>query len=346
MPSVTPLADRLRDLRQTGRKGHKLTQRELARALAVSVPLISSWDHGTVPPPERLEDYARLFAGSDGGLALRPADELEPDDQRRHRALVAELLRLRDQAADPVEVTTAPNPLQFPPGEGITIVCSALPSHLRAALGNASPDDPDYIESYKYADLDALIELLLNIRTLNATNPITVGTPGELSSDDLNEHLIALGGVDFNAVTAAALTDLAHMPVSQQERPTEEDTGAFSVRFPDGERKQIKPKLHHEQGKTTLREDVAQFLRAPNPYNRFRTLTVFNGMYSRGSFGAVRALTHPDFRERNAAYISRRFPDVDTYSIVSRVKIVANEVVVPDWTADDIRLHEWPEEGA
>ena len=73
---------------------------------------------------------------------------------------------------------------------------------------------------------------------------------------------------------------------------------------------------------------------------------MFNGMYSRGSFGAVRALTHPDFQERNAAYISRRFPDADTYSVVSRVKIVANEVVVPDWTADNVRLHEWPEEGA
>jgi transcriptional regulator with XRE-family HTH domain len=346
MPSVTPLADRLKELRQTGRTGHKLTQLELARALDVSVPLISSWEHGTVPPPERLDDYARLFARSRDTFQLGPIEDLDPGEQQQYQILTAELHRLRDQTADPVEIAAAPNPLQFPPGDGITIVCSELPDHLRTALGNASPDDPDYIESYKYADLDALIELLLNIRSLNPSNPITVGTPRELSSDDLNEHLIALGGVDFNMVTAAALTDLVHVPVSQLERPTEDDTGAFSVRFPDGERKQLKPKLRHEQGKTTLREDVAHFLRAPNPYNRFRTLTVFNGMYSRGSYGAVRALTHPDFQERNAAYIGRRFPGIDTYSIVSRVKIVANEVVVPDWTADNVRLHEWPEEGA
>jgi transcriptional regulator with XRE-family HTH domain len=347
MPRVTPLAGRLKELRQTGRPGRKLTQLELARALDVSVPLISSWEHGVVPPPERLDDYARLFARSDGELRLRPADQAPTADQHAYQALAAELSALRGQEAPLEASSTALNPLQFLPGEGITIVCSELPPHLRKALGNASPQDPDYIESYKYADLDALIELLLNIRTLNATNPITVGTPGELSSTDLNEHLIALGGVDFNEVTAAAMTDLVHVPVSQLERPTEEDTGAFAVRSsPEGERRLLKPKLTQEQGKTLLKEDVAHFLRAPNPYNRFRTLTVFNGMYSRGSFGAVQALTHPDFRERNAAYINRRFPDVTTYSIVSRVKIVANEVVVPDWTADNVRLHEWPEEGA
>ena len=248
MPSVT-LADRLKGLRLTGRSGRKLTQPALAKALEVSVPLISSWEHGTIPPPERLDDYARLFATADGKLQLRPVDELEPDEQLKYRALIAELSRLRDQVANPVEIATARNPLQFPAGDGITIVCSELPAHLRAALGNASPEDPDYIESYKYADLDALIELLLNIRTLNPSNAITVGTPRELTSVDLNEHLIALGGVDFNTVTAAALTDLVHVPVSQLERPTEDDTGAFSVRFPDGERKQLEAQAQPRAGK-------------------------------------------------------------------------------------------------
>ena len=90
-------------------------------------------------------------------------------------------------------------------------------------------------------------------------------------------------------------------------------------------------------------EDVAQFLRAPNPYNRRRTLTFFNGMFSRGSYEIVRALTDSKIQERNAAYLSHRFRNVDTYSIVCRVKIVASEVVVPDWTVSEIRLHEWPE---
>jgi hypothetical protein len=238
------------------------------------------------------------------------------------------------------------NPLQFLPGEAITIVCSQLTDAQRAEIAHTEPDDPDYIESYKYADLDALVELLLSMRTLNPTNPIAVGLAGELTADDLTAHLIVLGGVDVNAVTAAVLTDLQHVPVSQLKRETGEDAGAFSVRFPGGERRQLKPVISREHGKTTLREDVAHFLRAPNPYNRLRTLTIFNGMHSRGSYGVVRALTDPKIGGRNADHLARRFPGVDTYSIVCRVKIVANEVVVPDWTADDMRLHEWPEEGA
>jgi transcriptional regulator with XRE-family HTH domain len=345
MPSVSPLADRLRDLRLDGRPGNRLTQPLLAKALGVSVPLISSWEHGTIPPPERLDDYARLFAVTDGRLRLKPPADLDDAERGRYDQLRDALNALRDQATGPVEVADVRNPLQFPPGEAITIVCSELPERLRTQFGYASLQDPDYVASYKYADLDALIELLLCIRGLNPTNPIAVGIARELSTDDLTAHLIALGGVDFNEVTAAALTDLRQVPVKQLQRATEDDTGAFSVGDPDGTRRELKPVLWPVGDRMTLMEDVAHILRAPNPYNRLRTLTFFNGMYSRGSYGAVRALTDLKIQERNAAYVARRFAGLETYSIVCRVKIVANEVVVPDWTADDMRLHEWPPEG-
>jgi transcriptional regulator with XRE-family HTH domain len=347
MPSVNPLADLLKELRTAAtRPGPPLTQRTLGRALGVSVPLISSWEHGTVPPPERLDDYARYFAAEQPASAIPRADELSPDEQRGYQKLLQRLLDLRgrmSEATDGIGAFDIPSPLRFPPGEAITIVCSELPEHLRIQFGYAAEQDPDYVESYKYADLDALIELLSYIRGVNPSNPTTVGVPRELSNDDLTAHLIALGGVDFNQVTEAALTDLSHVPVKQLKRATEQDTGAFSVGYADGARAELIPKLRRDQGTTTLREDVAHFLRAPNPYNRERTLTFFNGMYSRGSYGVVRALTDPKIQERNAAYVARRFHGADTYSIVCRVKIVANEVVVPDWTVDDIRLHEWPE---
>lgn len=346
MPRVTPLADRLRELRTTGRPGPSLTQRSLGRALGVSVPLISSWEHGTVPPPERLDDYARYFATAGPGSSLPEVDQFDEDEHRAYHELRRSLLRLRDQTAGATDAGAPeiPSPLRFPPGEAITIVCSELPDHLRAQAGFASSaQDPDYIDSYKYADLDALIELLMFIRGLNPTNPATVGVPRELSADDLTAHLIALGGVDWNEVTEAALTDLSQVPVKQLRRSNFQDSGAFSVGHADGTRAELAPKLRDDQGRSTLKEDVAHFLRAPNPYNRERTLTFFNGMYSRGSYGVVRALTDPKIQERNAAYVARRFHGTDTYSILCRVKIVANEVVVPDWTVDDIRLHEWPE---
>ena len=60
MPTVTALAARLRELRTRGWRGAALTQSQLGRMLHVSVPLISSWEHGTTPPDERLDAYARL----------------------------------------------------------------------------------------------------------------------------------------------------------------------------------------------------------------------------------------------------------------------------------------------
>ena len=36
---------------------------------------------------------------------------------------------------------------------------------------------------------------------------------------------------------------------------------------------------------------MAHFYRSPNPFNHKRTVTVLNGMFSRGTLGAVRALT-------------------------------------------------------
>lgn len=90
-----------------------------------------------------------------------------------------------------------------------------------------------------------------------------------------------------------------------------------------------------------LAEDVAHFLRTRNPHNRQRTLTSFNGMFSRGSLGVVRALTDPTIRTRNASYVADRFGEAETYSVVCRVRIFANKIVVPDWTQPDVRLHEW-----
>jgi hypothetical protein len=348
VPSVTDrpaLAARLKKLRLDGWLGVPLTQPALGKALRASVPLLSSWENGKgLPPVARLDAYARLFAvnrlPADGKPRVPSVDQLDDDERATYERLREELIGLRDQ----MEHTggTPSNPLQFPPGQAITIVCSELPERIRSRFAYSSSDDPDYVQSYKYADLDPLIELLPRIGALNPTSPITVGVLSELSLDDLTAHLIALGGVDFNLVTKAALADLTRVPVKQLGRETERDLGGYAVRT-STTRRVLKPRVSGEEAKATLLEDVAHFLRAPNPYNQERTLTFFTGMYSRGTYGVVRALTDPKIQERNAAYIARRFAGANTYSIVSRVKIVANEVVVPDWTLNEIRLHEWPE---
>jgi transcriptional regulator with XRE-family HTH domain len=327
----------LRDLRS----GHALTQKDVARALGVSVPLLSSWENGNATPPQaRLDSYARLFALDPPVPGIRPSlpavGALTGPEGVRYETLLRELTRLRGGgAAEP----PPPHPLRFPPGQPITVVCSELPDRLRSAIGYSDARTPDYVESYKYADLDALIELLPHLGALNPDSEITTQVSSMLSDDDLPAHLIALGGVDFNPLMRDALERLKQVPVQHLGREDDQDPGGFNVRRDtDGEQMPVRPLLVNDR----LKQDVAHFLRAPNPFHPERTITLFGGMYSRGSVGVVRALTDAKVGDRNAGYLARRFDGADTYSIVSRVEIVANQVIVPDWTRPENRLHEWP----
>jgi helix-turn-helix protein len=61
------LAKRLRELRDSGFPGVKVTQEELAHALSREEPVgnstLSSWENaGALPKRERLSSYARFFA--------------------------------------------------------------------------------------------------------------------------------------------------------------------------------------------------------------------------------------------------------------------------------------------
>ncbi len=348
------LAVRLKSLR-TEADGAALTQSQLAKALGVSPPLISSWESPgkpDLPPVGRISSYARLFCTgrsfAGGRVRLVGEDELDHDEQARRRELEEELLALRDAAnggaTSPIRHTDEElrrlhsGPLFFADGRPITIVCARLPPELRRNMPYVDPAEPDYTESYTYADLDTLLELHGHIRAANPLSHIGIRADDALSADDLTTHLVLLGGVDWNLLTRDLLGRL-DVPVTQHDRLGADETGAaFQVRHGDDVRI-FAPKLVDGR----LVEDVAHFYRAPNPYNRLRSVTIFNGMFGRGTYGAVRSLTDERFRDRNGGYLAARFAARDTFSILTSVQIVRGEVLTPDWTVPETRLHEWPE---
>ncbi|WP_336205313.1 helix-turn-helix domain-containing protein [Nonomuraea sp. LPB2021202275-12-8] len=337
------LARRLRSLRARQWPDTRITQPQLARALDVSVPLISSWESSTapkVPPAARLESYATLFCTSRSirGDKLVPLDddELTDEELELRDELLLELVTLRAAALgqdepDPVQVTG--NPWQFGDGKPVTIVCGRLPPELLARMPYVDPDDPDYIELYTYADLDALFELHGHVRVCNPASEVRRHTAKELQPDDLTTHLVLLGGIDWNDVTTDVIYQLG-LPV-EQVNDWDGEVGPYFAA--GGER--YSPRLSDGQ----LHEDVALFYRGPNPFNRKRTLTICNGMYGRGTLGVVRALTDSRFRDRNADFLARRFDKRRPYAILSRVSILNGLVITPDWTVEESRLIEWPE---
>jgi transcriptional regulator with XRE-family HTH domain len=354
------LAQRLRSLREDTH----LTQDQLARVLSVSAPAVSSWENRSkIPPVNRLGAYARFFATPRSAAGDPPRlladEELTQDELAERKRLEAELIQLREAAMGPVgavepgralapaapTIAPATGTWYFPDRAPVTIVCARLPERLRSTMPYADPQNPDYIDAYTYADLDALIELFGHLRAVNPANLVRFRRSSELVEDDYTTHLVLLGGVDWNDVTAELL-DSFNFPVRQVSNNAEGDDwdAWFEVDSGD-ERVEYRPTLAKAGGREVLREDVAQFLRAPNPFNQRRTVTFCNGMYGRGTYGAVRALTDQRFRDRNEEYLDARFGGSDTFGLLMRVRMApGGKVITPDWTKADTRLHEWTED--
>jgi hypothetical protein len=362
------LARRLRALREEHWPGRKVRQAQLAAALggagkSVSVPLVSSWESQTnpkVPPVFRIQDIASFFASPrsfDGKAGrLLSLDELTAEERAAREELLLELTRLRTEALDAPDPArdpaTAPDFRQetahpsrgglyrFRPGDRITIVCGQVPKRMRQQMPYTDPLDPDFIESYRYSDLDALIELWGHLWAANPDGPVEFKAADQLESDHYTGHLVSLGGVDWNAATSSVLARL-QLPVAQVNEWDKEGGAYFEVVAEDGRTVAHRPRLEESGGKKILLEDVALFARAVNPFNKERFVTVCNGMYGRGTYGAVRALTDKRFRDRNTEYIQARFATSEAFCILTRVTVENTVTLTPDWTLPETRLFEW-----
>ncbi len=362
------LAQRLRALREEHWPGRKITQPQLAQALGgskpLSVPLISSWESQRsprVPPLRRLEAYAALFATvrsfqGDKPRLLSPRDM--SDQERQEMAdLKQELTRLRNDAlrastspvqtdrASAIEESLSAGPWRFDDGHNITIVCAQWPQHIFERIPYTDIEDPDYIELLNYSELDALFELHGHLRAANPANQVNRRIVGKLVADDYSSHLVSLGGTDWNTTTSTTLEWLP-LPV-RQIADWNTDGGQYFEVEDNGTTVQHRPVLEKDAAgqaaayPEALREDVALFARAVSPFNQKRTVTICNGMYGRGTYGVIRALTDALFRDRNAEYLRSRFGGSMAYCILTRVLIVDGATLTPDWTADHYRLFEW-----
>jgi hypothetical protein len=178
-----------------------------------------------------------------------------------------------------------------------------------------------------------------HLRAANPVSQIEYFRSGLLPPENYTSHLVSLGGTDWNVVTASLLRRL-RLPV-RQVADWEEEGGQFFEVDNDAGTAQHRPMLEKTGDRKVLLEDVALFARTANPFNRDRTATICSGMYGRGTYGVVRALTDPDFRERNTRYLESRFGGSPSYCLVIRVTVDNNKTMTPDLTDERTRLFEW-----
>lgn len=364
------LAKRLRALRERHWPEMRITQQQLAEAFGtdrpLSLSLISSWENvqrPVKPPVTRLLQYAGFFAtrrSVSGGRARVIAEaDLTQAEKSERESLYEELLRLRDpedvsrselppatrQPLAPAGDMIGGGPFYFADRRPVTIVCARLPDRMLEKMPYTRPKDPDFVRSYKYADPDSLIEIVGHIRAVNPTILVNIRTADELDTDDYTTHLVLLGGVDWNPFTTE-IVDLVQLPLLPGRRTAKDDDGYFEVVSNGATGERFRPVLVEENGQPVLREDLAHVFRSVNPYNIRRTLTLCSGMFGRGTFGAVRALTDVRFRDRNERFIRERFGGFDRFSVLARVRVTTNgDAVTPDWTIPTTVLHEWPPPG-
>lgn len=343
-PPALQLASRLKHLRQ---HQSRLTQAQLAEAFSKEGKLasvtVSSWESlksPKLPPVDRLRAYARFFAtprSVEGQPKLLPFNELTPDEKKECERLEAELLRLRSAASGEStgEQSTFSRSWLFRDGARVTFVCAQLPTTIIGSFGD--PQNPNYTKLQTYADIDALVELFGHIRAENPAATVHFKTPPEVEPDDLSGHVILLGGVVWNEITGR-LSEMAKLPVRQVDRGLESGE-IFVAGTGNGEREFWPEWLG--QDKKALTEDVGLLARVPNPLNANRTLTICNGIHSRGVYGAVRSLTDAELRDGNERYISENFGDARSFAILMSVKVIKNQAMTPDFNSPDVVLYKW-----
>ena len=348
-PPLLELALRLRSLRLEYWPDSKLTQSELASVLGGDGPLspatVASWENRTapkLPPRERMLAYAQFFA-TRRSVAQTPrlvlVENFTAEERASYDALCDELLQLHAAARGaPAELTVARKSWHFTDTGPLTLVCAQLPSAQAGPL--ADPADPNYTELLSYGDLDAMVELHGHIRAENPAMGVFYKPAPRVEADDLSGHLVIIGGIGWNDITRRIL-DLTQLPVMQREDPAVESGEIFVTELGAQERKYLPRWSATDPAK--LIEDVGLLVRMPNPMNSNRTLTMCNGIHSRGVHGAVRSLTDVRLRESNERYISRNFRDNQQFGILMRVQVIEGRAMTPDFGIAGTVLHQWPE---
>jgi len=349
-PAALQLAQRLRLLRQ-GQP--RLTQDGLAKAFSAEEKLaaatVSSWESAKtpkLPPPHRLEAYARFFAtprSTEEEPRLFQLDELTPDEKRTYNELRAELNRLRRSASGEsatIEPTFSRS-WHFPDADLVTFVCAQLPGDQIGPLGD--PSNPNYTELQTYADIDSLMELHGHIRAENPNAIVRFRTPLDVESDELTGHLVLIGGVAWNDITGR-LSKMTQLPV-RQITDSGLESGDIFVANVDGEEREFWPQWAGEDNEV-LTEDVGLLVRVPNPLNAACTLTICNGIHSRGVYGAVRTLTDAKLRGGNERFIAANLGDAKSFAILMWVNVIKNKAMTPDFNSSDVVLYQWAPDAA
>jgi transcriptional regulator with XRE-family HTH domain len=341
------LAERLRALREQER----LTQKQLARVLGGAEPLsiatVSLWEKpgsDRLPPPLRLEAYARLFCSSRSFEGDRPrllsAGELTEQERQRETELYDELITLRERAAQSASIpATAKGPRSalwhLAEPMAISIVCSDAeepPPYAKASHLN-------YSRTARYADLDTLITVFGQVK---ADNPpprmVRIMPAGRLVQDFALNHVILIGGEA--SVAAGLFAQDIPLPIPEEIADTDPVTHLFRCSI--GPETREFRSVRDAEG--NLLQDVGLIARGPHPLIPGGTVTLLSGITSRGVHGAAQCFIDTHLRDTNERYLEDAFGNVESFCILMNIPVQNDVALPPNLWREGTRLYEWSAE--
>ncbi|MEJ2578268.1 MAG: helix-turn-helix transcriptional regulator [Kineosporiaceae bacterium] len=368
------LGRRLKELRERAGLTQRVIGESLDADRRLSPAQISSWESGrAVPATGWVVRYARFLSELEGpGAPLLTEAELEAE-----LTALRELdLGQQSGAAEPAENGLSPTPgpddglgtfWRFPDGIPVRIIGTPMFDSVVSALPYADRWHPNYMESLHNADMDSTIELFGHIRAANPLSDVRFLTTDAIRSDDLTGHVVLLGGGD--SLFGAGRRPAEEGPLSwffrrldlpvrfrQAEGGDPEFDTAIVVRTdargrpdPHGGHEQIyRPTFLRDQASRTgarleiaglprLEYDLGLFARQVNPMNLQATVTVCAGVFNRGTYGVVRAITDGTLRAGNEQYLAEAFPS-GTFWMLMRVPVIQGsrgaDTITPDLTRE------------
>ena len=168
-------------------------------------------------------------------------------------------------------------------GDRVVVVCSELDEPAK----RQNVEEREFIYALKYGDVDAYFEVIVTLLRLYPRIKLRALSSGEAESTpiDMGQHLVLIGGPDYNAIAARLLrknvTQLQYRSPYLPEKP----------RVAAGEITLYHVQEDREYFDRTDEKDYGYFERVPNPNNPEKTIVFIGGCHTIGVTGAAKAFS-------------------------------------------------------
>lgn len=223
-------------------------------------------------------------------------------------------------------------------GDYVIVVCSELDKP--AKRQNVEPRE--FIYNLKYGDVDAYFEVVVTLLRLFPKIKLHIMSSGEAETRhiDLSQHLILVGGPDYNIIT----TEFLNKKITRYQYKSP-DFGEPSKSFPkeiviyDSIKKQ-------EFCEVTDKKDYGYFERIKNPLNPKKKIIFLGGSHTIGVTGAVKAFSMFDSEQGeipetvllNAKKVAKKTPKESEFSVLFIVERVGQTINTPTVKEDLILI--------